>query len=109
MKAEIAYSQYVDQDHLASFDGCLTYGTLGTPARSSPGLRGGLIPQRSAAGPWRPKLSGDIGEYVGVERDSGGMAALHPLHAASNPQAITPGRRCSNRVRQNTALRVTTI
>ena len=61
--AEIAYSKAQDADHLVSFDGGVTYGTLGSPQRFQDNGQG---PMPVDAHGWAGKLTlaGDLVELV---------------------------------------------
>ena len=73
---EFAYSQSVDGDHLASYDGGISYGRLGTPELSEPRLRGILTPGEINGWAGLVRISGDMGDYFGATGGDGPTALV---------------------------------
>lgn len=78
LTAEVAFSQAVDADHLASFDGGLTYGRIGSPDRFRVGRENGWTP--SSLRGWAGKLTaaGDVREIMDAVQ-GGSAAAVEPF------------------------------
>jgi hypothetical protein len=80
---EIAHSRAVDGDHLASFDGGLTYGRVGSPDQFRAGRDDGWTPRTLAGWAAKLKLAGDVREIM----DSLGDV---PPAEATPPPAFLP-------------------
>jgi flagellar motor protein MotB len=63
LEGELAFSRSVDQNVLASYDGGLSFGSLGTPELSSPGQRGTLSAQDIQGWAAKVRWDGDLSRW----------------------------------------------
>lgn len=62
--AELAYSKATDGDHLASYDGGVTYGTLGASDPLRAGTNASRLPANAKGRAGKLTLAGDLGEFL---------------------------------------------
>jgi len=99
LDAEVAYSQAEDGDHLASYDGGITFARLGSPERFSTNAAGASVPVLAKGFAAKAQLSGDLGELFGVVPEASSFVA-GPQSTAASPltdmdPATTPAGRAA--------------